>query len=456
MVDQAYGNWQSDIQSGNSSILIAADNDTVSILNERAQADLVIQGFVDAEQTVLLSDGLHAGRGDTIIVRHNDRTIWDSNGDFIRNGTMFDVGRVGKRDGSLVAVRRETGGVVTLPRDYVQSAVELGYATTAHRSQGLTVDTGHTVVTQGRLTRELLYVSMTRGRIGNHAYVSQNDPLDHDPLDPSVQPSWREILGEVLAAEGAERSAHEIRVAERSKADSLERLSAEYDYLAQIAAAEDLVGFLRARTPERASEIQQSPSWGPTVAAWRRCSGVSRPSAQRLVVETFESSSSARDLASVIHSRLRGLLSRLPSDGFTTIPEVLHASRSDLRDMIRQVAERMRRRADDVAQAALLQETEWKQDLLECLGREVQPEEARRLVREVALFRDWWGVEDSPLALGPLAPDYEWEQKSQRASIERRISQAALPSSATPQQHGAWMEEPRQREASLINVGWQL
>lgn len=456
MVDQAFENWQSDIRSGYSSILIAADNDTVSILNERAQADLVIQGAVDAEQSVLLSDGLRAGHGDTIIVRHNDRTIWDSNGDFIRNGTMFDVVRVAKRDGSLVAVRRDTGGVVSLHRDYVQSAVELGYATTAHRSQGLTVDTGHTVVTEGRLTRELLYVSMTRGRIGNHAYVSQNDPLDHDPLDPSVHPSWREILGEVLAAEGAERTAHEVRDAELSKADSLQRLSAEYDYLAQIAAGEDLAEFLRSHAPERINEIQQSPSWGATIAAWRRCSPISRPSAQRIVLETLETSLSARDVASVLHSRLRGLLSRLPLDGFTTIPEFLHASRSDLRDMLRQVAERMQRRAVDVAEAALLQETEWKRDVMQCLGREAEPEEARRLVREVALFRDRWGVEDSPLALGPVAPDYEWEQQAQRASIERQMSQAAPPASAGPQQLGAWMKGPVPREASLINVGWQL
>jgi conjugative relaxase-like TrwC/TraI family protein len=456
MVDQAYSDWQSDIRSGYSSILIAADNDTVSILNERAQADLVIQGVVDAEQTVLLSDGLHAGRGDTIIVRHNDRTIWDSNGDFIRNGTMFDVGRVAKRDGSLVAVRRDTGGTVTLHRDYVQSAVELGYATTAHRSQGLTVDTGHTVVTEGRLTRELLYVSMTRGRIGNHAYVSQNDPLDHDPLDPSVQPSWREILGEVLAAEGAERAAHEVRDAELSRADSLERLTAEYDYLAQITAAEDLAEFLQMRASERVSELQQSPSWGAAVASWRRCSGTSRPSAQRLVLEALEISSSARDLASVIHSRLRGLLSALPSDGFTPTPTVLPPNRPDLAGLISQVADRIERRSDDVAKAALMQETDWKRDLLQSLGREVRPEETRRLVRAVALFRDRWGVEDSPLALGPMPQDFEWEQKSQRSSIERLIARAALPSAAVPQQLGAWMEEPRQREASLINVGWQL
>ncbi len=40
----------------------------------------------------------------------------------------------------------------------------------AHRSQGITVDAGHTVVTQCRLTRELFYVSMTRGRGGNNVH----------------------------------------------------------------------------------------------------------------------------------------------------------------------------------------------------------------------------------------------------------------------------------------------
>lgn len=205
MVDQAYLRWQADILAGKSSILIAADNDTVGMLNQRAQADRVVQGAVDAEDSVPLSDGLHAGTGDTVIARQNDRAITDSSGDFIRNGTMLDVVRTGRRDGSLTAVRRDSGATIYLGRDYVEASVELGYATTAHRSQGITVDTGHTVVTQGRLTRELLYVSMTRGRAGNHAYVSENDPLDDDPMDPVLQASWRQILGEVLAAEGSGR-----------------------------------------------------------------------------------------------------------------------------------------------------------------------------------------------------------------------------------------------------------
>ncbi|MEO5318145.1 MobF family relaxase [Arthrobacter sp. CC3] len=455
MVDQAYLRWQTDILAGKSSILIAADNDTVGMLNQRAQADRVVQGAVDTEDSVPLSDGVHAGTGDTVIARRNDRAITDSSGDFIRNGTMLDVVRTGRRNGALTAVRRDTGATISLSRDYVEASVELGYATTAHRSQGITVDTGHSVVTQGRLTRELLYVSMTRGRAGNHAYVSENDPLDDEPMDPSMQASWRQILGEVLAAEGAERTAHEVRDAERSKADSLERLSAEYDYLAQLAAAEDLREFLEAHSPSKASELQQSPSWGAAVAAWRRSVGVSRPSTLRVVSTALEPSASIRDTAAVVHSRLRQFLSAMPAGGIDPLTEELRTVRPDLANMITQVREQMQRRTDHVTVAAMVSDTEWKRNLLELLGPFVTQEEATSVLRRIAIYRDRWGTGDSPLALGPVPADYEWEQREQRVNIDRLVEQAGV-SSPGPVDSPTWTDDPKTWEDRLINVGWQL
>ncbi|WLQ05680.1 MobF family relaxase [Arthrobacter oryzae] len=455
MVDQAYLRWQTDIHGGKSSILIAADNDTVGMLNQRAQADRVVQGAVDAEDSVPLSGGLHAGTGDTVIARQNDRAITDSSGDFIRNGTMLDVVHTGRRDGSLTAVRRDTGTTISLSRDYVEASVELGYATTAHRSQGITVDTGHTVVTQGRLTRELLYVSMTRGRAGNHAYVSENDPLDDEPMDPAMQASWRQILGEVLAANGAERTAHEVRDAEQSKTDSLERLSAEYDYLAQLAAAEDLREFLEAHSLGMASELQQSPSWGATVAAWRRSVGVSRPSTQRVVAAALEPSASARDTAAVVHSRLRQFLSALPAAGIDPLTEELRTVRPDLANMIAQVRERMRQRMDHVTMAAMVGDAEWKRNLLEALGPFVTTEEATSVLRRIAIYRDRWGVGDSPLPLGPVPAADEWEQREQLVNIDRLVEHAGV-ASPSPVDSPRWTDDPKTWEDRLINVGWQL
>ncbi|MFF2032087.1 MobF family relaxase [Arthrobacter sp. NPDC058192] len=372
MVDQAYRAWQHDIAQGRSSILIAADNEAVSMLNERAQADRVVQGSVDAEQPAFLRDGQWAGRGDIVIARRNDRTVADSNGDFVRNGTLLDIVRGGRRDGSLEAVRRNTGATVMLRRDYVESAVELGYATTAHRSQGITVDAGHTVVTQGGLARELLYVSMTRGRGGNYAYVSENDPRVDEPLDPTVQPSWREILGEVLASEGAERTAHEFQASERLSADSLERLYAEYDYLAQIAAANPI-----------------------------------------------------------------------------------HTDRPDLANMIKQATARIKHRAVSVINAALTQDPDWKRNLVDALPPPASAEDTSYLIGRIAIYRDRWGIDDSPLPLGPTPADHEWERKAQHHNIQDLIHQTAS-RPAQQQQPGSWPEAAVAGLPGPVSTGWQL
>jgi conjugative relaxase-like TrwC/TraI family protein len=454
MVDQAYLSWQADTKAGKASILIAAENDTVSMLNQRAQADRVIRGDVDAEHAVPLSDGSRAGRGDTVIARRNDRAILDSGGDFIRNGTMLDVVHADKRDGSLRAVRRDTGATVSLNRDYVENSLELGYATTAHRSQGLTVDTGHTVVTQGRLTRELLYVSMTRGRTGNHAYVCETDPVDDEPLDPALQPSWQQILGEVLAAEGAERTAHEVRDTEKSKADSLERLSAEYDYLAQIAAAEDLGTHLERHSPGIAAQLQHSPSWGATVTAWRRSVQVSQATTERIVARALSASGSAKDVAAVVHSRLRLFQSKMPTVENESL-EPIYSSRPDLTKLVQQVQARMRTRMDHVVREAVMCDSEWKRSLLERLGPNVDPEAAQDVVRRVAAYRERWDISESPLPLGPVPAAYEWEQTERHAGISLLIERVAHPT-ASQSEGPAWVGESVNLEDRLINVGWQL
>ncbi|MHA7294398.1 MobF family relaxase [Arthrobacter sp. HLT1-21] len=455
MVDEAYLSWQSDLQEGKSSILIAADNDTVNMLNERAQSDRVVQGSVDAEHTVPVSDGSRVGAGDTVIARQNHRSITDSSGNFIRNGTMLNVVRTGRRDGSLTAVRLDTGAEIALAREYVEASVELGYATTAHRSQGITVDTGHTVVTQGRLTRELMYVSMTRGRAENHAYVSENDPSDDEPMDDTAQESWRQVLGEVLAAEGAERTAHEVRDTERSKADSLEHLSAEFDYLAQIAASEDLIVFLKALALGKASEIRQSPSWGAAVAAWRQATGLSRPSTQRIVIATLQTDASARDMAAVIHSRLRQFLPGMPTAGIDPPAETVCTARPDLADMINQVQDRIEQRMTNVARDAMIHDTDWKRALREILGPNTLAEHATTVIRQVAIHRDRWGIEESPLPLGPLPNSHEWEQREQRARITNLVDQVAL-ASAGCRSTSMLVDDLTTRGDRLINIGWQI
>jgi len=204
MTGDAYTAWLTDTRAGLTSVLIAADNDTVVELNQRARADLIQAGQDDDTATAPVRGGLSAGRGDVIVTRRIDRTqpdgtprttTWHRDG-FVRNGQRWTVERA-HHDGSLtVRLHAEDHAVpITLSAAYVHDHVDLGYATTAHRAQGLTVDTSH-VLADALTQREAFYVAMTRGRYANTAYLVL-DPastvrgiVDHPVGGPADQDSW--------------------------------------------------------------------------------------------------------------------------------------------------------------------------------------------------------------------------------------------------------------------------
>jgi hypothetical protein len=115
----------------------------------------------------------------------------------------------------------------------------------------------------------------------------------------------------------------------------------------------------------------------------------------------------------------------------------------------------MQHRMDHIIRDALTHDEVWKRNLVESLGPNVRSDDAQDVVGRVAIFRDRWGIEDSPLPLGPVPAAYEWEQREQRAGIDQLIGQLALPLTGQPQGHG-WVGEPATQADSLINVGWQL
>lgn len=437
MIENAYRGWSANLRSGTSSILIAPDNDSVTTLNERAHADLVESGRVDAEHTVILADGLTAGRGDTIIARKNNRMMIDSNGEYLRNGTLLSITKRPHRDGSVTARRADTGATVRLSQVYLGASAELGYATTAHRSQDITVDTSHIVLTQGCLTRELLYVGMTRGRNSNIAYVCETNPAIDEPQSGGPTTGWRQILGEVLSAEGAERTAHEVRAAEIAKGDTLQRLATEYDYLAQIAAAEHLTSAIAKVMPDVASHLQESPSWGAGVAAWRRAMASHPAAAQRVLEGAMRHPGTAQDHMAVLHARLRQTASnnslKAPPD---VLDEVLFTERTDLADMISQVRVRTINRRDRVARETLSGGAPWLHELEKSLGSTIKPERWSAAVSEIGLFRDRWEITTSSDPLGPVPANYEWEQSEQRESLQRRI-QSLIESPASSLVEGA-------------------
>ncbi len=207
VADAAYTAWRADRDQGFVSVLIVETREDVAALNTRARADLILDGTLTPSREVALNDGTIAGIGDTVITRLNNRRLRTASGrDWVRNGDIWTITAVDddgtitiardhgtsttvRRNGTIKARRRgrRFGGSVLLPSAYVAEHVDLGYAVTAYRAQGITTDTAHVLV-EPTSTRETFYVAMTRGRHSNHAYVSLDRADDHPQPHPGDNP----------------------------------------------------------------------------------------------------------------------------------------------------------------------------------------------------------------------------------------------------------------------------
>lgn len=238
MLELAYDRWAADVRDGGTSVLVAVATSDVTALNARARAERVEAGQV--EQTGLqLHDGITAGVGDWVVTRSNARTLRYGRGRWVHNGDTWQVQRQ-HRDGSLTVRHLGNGGTVRLRSEYVVDSVELAYAVTAHRVQGMTTDTAHALITP-EMTREALYVASTRGREKTTWYAATEDTLDVDcHHEPDAPRTADELLGAVLARTGAEDSATETMRAAFENAGSLRSLVARYDHARSVASLEAL------------------------------------------------------------------------------------------------------------------------------------------------------------------------------------------------------------------------
>jgi len=206
MLDDALSAATDAEAQGRTVLLAAADRRTVNELNARTRAERIRMGTVRTTG-ITLSDGLTGGVGDRIVTRRNNRRLRTRDG-FVRNGDLWTITDVLPDGGLRVQpINQPSGPSLRLPATYVADAVELGYATTTARSQGMTVDETHTVITAG-MGREDLYVAVSRGRNLNRLYVATDRP-DPDCLPGGETEGARELLDRILATTQAETSATE-------------------------------------------------------------------------------------------------------------------------------------------------------------------------------------------------------------------------------------------------------
>jgi conjugative relaxase-like TrwC/TraI family protein len=204
--DRAAGMWLADHLRGKDVLLLAGSNAEVADLSRRVQAKLTQLGTVGPPQAPL-SDGNHAGVGDLVRARLN--TQIDAGGRQLTNRDTLVITAFRGPDAEVQRQRQD--GTWTepfrVPRSYLARHAELAYAGNVHVAQGRTVGTAHLLVTES-LSRQALYVGMTRGRQANTAHVVTGTTAapGHRPCQQAAPES---VLAGILQRDDGDLSATE-------------------------------------------------------------------------------------------------------------------------------------------------------------------------------------------------------------------------------------------------------
>lgn len=430
MADTAFRAWSADIDTGRASVLVADTTQLVRDLNARARTQRLLCGQTHTGREALLVDGTRASIGDWIVTRKNDRRLRSLRSGWVRNGDRWRVSDV-RGDGTLVVRRldRGHGGGVVLPAAYVAEHVDLGYAVTAYRAQGVTVDTAHVVVSPGT-TRENLYVAMTRGRENNHAYViTQTSDENHGSVDGD-DVTARSVLVGVLTNRGAELSAHQTIQAEQETWGSIAQLAAEYDTIAVAAQRDRWASLLRTGglAVDQVGDVLASDTFGALAAELRRAEANGHDIARVLPAAVARHClDDADDIAAVLHHRIQLATSHRPGRRAPRtrlivglIPEAVGTMAPEMRQALDERRDLIEQRATDLADRAIHDRDPWVKQLGEVPT--VERDRWIRNVRTIAAYRDRYGV-TSRIPLGPV-PDTD-AQRLDRARAVVALRSAA-------------------------------
>jgi conjugative relaxase-like TrwC/TraI family protein len=432
MADAAYEAWRRDTQASKRSLLISDSNEAVASLNMRARTELILEGRVNALREVALHDGSRVGVGDTIITRRNDRRLRAARS-WVRNGDRWTVIGV-RRNGSAEVRRngRRWGTAVLLPAEYVKHHVELGYAVTSHRAQGITTDTAHVVVASST-TRENFYVAMTRGREANQAYVAIDQP-DAAHVGPrpgeNADATARRILYGVLQHVGAEPSAHETIVAEQDSWGSIAQLAAEYETIAAAAQHDRWVSMLRESglSQEQADDAVNSDAFGALTVELRRAEAHHLDIRGLLTrVVAARGFDDAQDVAAVVHNRIATEIARVAGVGRARraprlvvglIPTANGPMAADMRRALTERTHLMEARARAVFDEALRAEAAWTRALGAMPKGSAAAAAWRKHGCTIAAYRDRYGIVGvSPLGQAPRSTAQEMDSARARAAL---------------------------------------
>lgn len=335
--------WLGDTLAGKRSLLIVDTNEQAAHLCAELRRELVRLGTVAEDGVPLGMQGTWAGVGDLVQARFNGWNLAGVEGnkevpinrkqyrvlDTRDDGGLVVAPVLGREDG----VGEILGSRITLPGSYVGEHLALGYASTVHSAQGLTVDTSHAVVTQATGS-EALYVGLTRGREGNTAHVATR-AVPADAPDGAAAEAVHRNPAAVLAAAfdgtGPQRSALAEAVESATETDAIRTPAELLADAAELATAgrtarwlDELVQSGKLTAEQRARIASEDGA--PTLTRLLRRVELAGRKARHVLEDAVSarSLSGSRQLTNVIHHRIAELGALDPAgDSYTDwLPQV--------------------------------------------------------------------------------------------------------------------------------------
>jgi conjugative relaxase-like TrwC/TraI family protein len=411
--------WLADTLTGKRSLLIVDTNEQADRLSAQLRAELVRLGRVEEDGVPLSRQGTLAGVGDLVQARLNR---WDLEG--------YDGNRRGpiNRETYRVLATRDDGGLIVapllgrdqvgadilgdqlaLPGSYVNEHMTLGYASTVHAAQGLTVDTAHSVATY-RTGHAALYVALTRGRDRNTTYVctrfapadaptgTVNQVRHHDPrglLAATFETADPEQSALATAVE-AEQDNQSIRTAAELFADAAELATAgrTSTWLDQLTAD----GVL---TPAQRSQLAAEDGAANMTRLLRRVE-IAGHDPKAVLTDAISSRplDDARQLSNVIHHRISAAATLDPvGDRYANwVPTVDSPA---YQTYLHRLARAADQRRDELGRHIIEHQPQWAVEALGPVPSDKARQDAwRQRAGAVAAHRELTGHDDEATALG--------------------------------------------------------
>jgi Ti-type conjugative transfer relaxase TraA len=161
-----------------SQVMLAHTRADVAELNQLARGRMRDAGALGEDQVIQTERGARTfAPGDRVMFLRNERSMG------VKNGTLGTLERI---DGAALTVRLDGADRREVQfdlKDYAQ--IDHGYASTIHKSQGVTVDHGHLLASDG-LDRHAAYVGMSRHRETLAVHYGADDFKDRAQLDRTL------------------------------------------------------------------------------------------------------------------------------------------------------------------------------------------------------------------------------------------------------------------------------